>query len=591
MIKREKSSTIRILRQVISLVCRAAGKHIFIEAALMLLYSGYGAFMVFCTTLLFDTIKQASRIDMAMIKVLALFAAVIISKEVMNALSDYNSKYICEICMTHFSGMLHEKAAHVEPLCYEDSKYLDSIAKAQEGVYSIPYFALNILGLFFYDIPYLIIMDVYLLKINPLLFAVPLCVFVPVVLSQILGTWQQMKYKNEKTPLERKKGSYKSYIIDMAFFKETRHLGCFKYFFSLYVYVNELFLKKKKSNDDKILWMKAINSFLALGGFLAAVICLYHLIVNGAISLSVFASVFYALNSLRSNMERIISERLAPIIVNDYSSIVGFINYMNLPDRKYGDSIIDNIEGITLKNVCFSYPGSKTCAVRNVSLNMKRNQRAAIVGLNGSGKSTLAKLLLGIYQPISGEVCINGMNSAELAGDVLYKRKTAVFQDFYKYLFDLGENVAISQCGYVRDRDRILDSADKAGLEINHRVFPDGLDTVLSQRFGGVDLSGGEWQKVAIARGFYRTHDLIVLDEPTAMIDPLQEDIMYDRIMKNAENKILVVITHRMAVVKDVDLVIFMQAGEILQCGTHDELMNTNPLYKEFFTSQSKWYC
>lgn len=186
---------------------------------------------------------------------------------------------------------------------------------------------------------------------------------------------------------------------------------------------------------------------------------------------------------------------------------------------------------------------------------------------------------------------MNGMNSAELAGDVLYKRKTAVFQDFYKYLFDLGENVAISQCGYVRDRDRILDSADKAGLEINHRVFPDGLDTVLSQRFGGVDLSGGEWQKVAIARGFYRTHDLIVLDEPTAMIDPLQEDIMYDRIMKNAENKILVVITHRMAVVKDVDLVIFMQAGEILQCGTHDELMNTNPLYKEFFTSQSKWYC
>lgn len=591
MTKKEKLNTISILKQAVSLVCKAANKYILIDSALLILYSGYGALMVFGTTLLFDVVEHASQIDMAIVKALALFVLIIVSREVINAVSDYSSKYVCEVCLTHFSEVLHDKAANVDPLCYEDPQYLNSIEKAEEGVHAIPVFVLNILGLFFYDIPYLVIMDLYLLKVNPLLFAVPLCVFIPVVFSQFLGTYQQMKYKDEKTPLERKRESYKSYMCDTAFFKETRHLGCFKYFFALYVYVNELFINKRKKNDNKILWMRAINGLLTLGGFLAAVILLYFLIVNDAISLSIFASVFYALNALRSNMERIISERLAPIILNDYSSVVGFINYMNLPDNKYGNSAIKKIDGIFLKNVGFSYPGSGTYAVRNISLDIKGKQRVAIVGMNGSGKSTLAKLILGIYKPNFGEVYINGINASDLSRDVLYKQKTAVFQDFYKYLFDLGENVAISQCGYVRDEARILRSAGKAGLQITDKAFPNGLDTVLSQRFGGVDLSGGEWQKVAIARGYYRSHDLIVLDEPTAMIDPLQEDAMYERIMENAENRILIVITHRMALAREVDMVVFMHAGEIAQCGTHEELMHTNPLYKEFFTSQSKWYC
>lgn len=589
--KVKKVNIISTLRQIFSLVCKAAPKQVAVNAVLLLLYSGYGAAIVYCTNSLFDSIRYAPCINIEITKALIIFIAVVTIKELISASSDYISKWICEICLTDFSKLLHKKASSAEPLCFEDARYLDSIQKAEEGVYTIPFFVINIMGLLFYDIPYLLIMDIYLIKIKPVLFVIPLCVFVPVVLSQFLETYQQIKYKDEKTPLERRKESYRSYMCDLPFLKETRHLGCFKYFYTLYIYVNEVLIKKKIKNENKVLRIRVINDLMSLCGFVVAVVCLYVFTVNGSIPISVFASVFYALNSLQINMERIISERLSSIIVNDYSSINGFLRYMEMPDQEFGKCQNEKMDMISLKNVSFSYPGRDEYAVRNISLELKKNQRIAIVGVNGSGKTTLTKLILGIYKPTSGEIYVNGVNTLELAKDVIYKHKTAVFQDFYKYLFSLGENIAISQCDREWEEDRLLQSVENVGLTMNNSVFPDGLQTVLSQKFGGIDLSGGEWQRVALARGNYREHELIILDEPTAMIDPLQEEVMYRELLDSGNDSITVVITHRMAVVKDVDKVLFMQAGEIVQEGTHHELMETNKSYRALFTSQAQWYC
>jgi ATP-binding cassette subfamily B protein len=163
-----------------------------------------------------------------------------------------------------------------------------------------------------------------------------------------------------------------------------------------------------------------------------------------------------------------------------------------------------------------------------------------------------------------------------------------VFQKFQKYKMTLDDNVKISQ---IKKGKPIDDNALETGIDINNAdIYPNGIDTMLSREFDGVDLSGGQWQRVALARGFYRDHKLIVLDEPTAAIDPLEETKIYKQFMDIAKDKTAVIITHRMGSAKLADRIVVMDNGRIDDIGTHEELMRRGGLYYEMFTAQSVWY-
>lgn len=177
-----------------------------------------------------------------------------------------------------------------------------------------------------------------------------------------------------------------------------------------------------------------------------------------------------------------------------------------------------------------------------------------------------------------------------LSEKTIFKNKTAIFQNYIRYTFRLDRNVRISDLGkeeYEADLKRAL---EQAAVKYDTPLYPQGLDTMLSRQFGGVDLSGGEWQRVAIARGLFREHELIVLDEPTAAIDPLEEGRLYRKFAEITRNSTAVIITHRLGSVKMADRIIVMEKGRIVQIGTHESLKNQEGCYRRLYQAQAKWY-
>ncbi len=250
-----------------------------------------------------------------------------------------------------------------------------------------------------------------------------------------------------------------------------------------------------------------------------------------------------------------------------------------------------------LENVSFSYPAGKRedgtpeqikYAVKNVSLTLRKGETLAVVGENGSGKSTLIRLIAGLYLPVEGTVRKNGVDTRRLTMDALTCRASAVFQKYQRYQMTLAENIVISDSGAESEKARLDSVCAMAGTEPG--AFPQGYDTMLSREFDGIDLSGGQWQRVAIARGFFRGHDLIILDEPTAAIDPYEETLIYNRFAEIAREKSAVIVTHRLGSVKLADRILVMKDGEAVQIGTHDELIAREGEYKRLYEAQEQWY-
>jgi len=199
----------------------------------------------------------------------------------------------------------------------------------------------------------------------------------------------------------------------------------------------------------------------------------------------------------------------------------------------------------------------------------------------------LIKLITGIYIPTEGQVYIDDINTKDVDYSYFSKGISAIFQKFQKYKMTVSENVAISDELNI-DEDKMESVMEK--VDLSKKEFEYSLDTMLSKEFDGVDLSGGQWQRLSIARGVYKKSNMIVLDEPTASIDPLEETEIYKRFKEISKNKTSLLVTHRLGSVKIADKIIVMDKGKVIQQGTHEELISINGKYKEMYEAQSKWY-
>ncbi len=244
---------------------------------------------------------------------------------------------------------------------------------------------------------------------------------------------------------------------------------------------------------------------------------------------------------------------------------------------------------IDLDRVSFRYPAQTRDAVQDVSLHIDAGQVVALVGENGSGKTTLAKLIAGLYAPSSGGVSIGGVDLASQTGVDRTRHAVTVFQDFARFALSARDNIALGDVSKGDDPQRVESSIETAGLGAVIDALPYGLDTILASQFdGGVDLSSGQWQRFALARAFYRDAPVLLLDEPTAALDARSEYLLFERVRELARGRTVILISHRLASVKDVDRIIVMRHGHIVESGTHHELIASNGLYAELTDLQER---
>jgi len=248
-------------------------------------------------------------------------------------------------------------------------------------------------------------------------------------------------------------------------------------------------------------------------------------------------------------------------------------------------------EGFVFNNVSFSYPNTETEVLKNVSFTLRKNEKLALVGENGAGKTTLVKLLLRLYEPTSGSILLDGVDIRHYDRDEYQQLFGAIFQDFVKYYLTAKVNIAVGAIDHADDLQRIEESAVRSLASEVIADLPKGYDQELGKRFkSGTELSGGQWQKIALARAYMADSPVIILDEPTAALDARAEFEVFQRFVELTKNKMSIIISHRFSTVRMADRILVISGGKIAEMGTHDELLSANNLYAELFELQAAGY-
>lgn len=247
---------------------------------------------------------------------------------------------------------------------------------------------------------------------------------------------------------------------------------------------------------------------------------------------------------------------------------------------------------IELENVSFRYPGTERDVLKNVNLKFDSDDTVVLVGLNGAGKTTLIKLLTRLYDPTEGRILLDGHDIREYDVKDLYSMFGIVFQDFGRYAFTVSENIAFGDIHREYSEKDIRRAAEEANATEYIEALPDGFDTPLMRIFekNGIELSGGQWQKLGVARAFYAESDVLILDEPTAALDPIAEKNVFDQFDRLRENKMTIFVSHRLSSATDADIIVVLEGGQVIEMGTHNELMEKRGKYHKLFTVQAERY-
>jgi ATP-binding cassette, subfamily B, bacterial len=253
--------------------------------------------------------------------------------------------------------------------------------------------------------------------------------------------------------------------------------------------------------------------------------------------------------------------------------------------------------GITFRDVSFAYPGSDRLVLDNVNLTLSAGSVIAVVGENGAGKSTLVKLLVGLYQPTSGRIDVDGVDLVTIDQEAWRERTSGAFQDFVRFEFAAQRTVGLGDLPQLDNEPIALDAVSRAGANDVLERLPEGLHTQLGPGWpGGVDLSGGQWQKLALARGLLRDHPLlVVLDEPTSALDAETEHALFERFAAQAsaakaDGRITILVSHRFSTVRMADEIVVLSGAHVVEQGSHDELMSNAGPYSELYTIQASAY-
>jgi ATP-binding cassette subfamily B protein len=240
------------------------------------------------------------------------------------------------------------------------------------------------------------------------------------------------------------------------------------------------------------------------------------------------------------------------------------------------------------RDLTFSYPEAERPAVANVSLTVNSGEIVALVGENGSGKTTLAKLLAGLYEPAVGSIHWDGVDVADFDRSSLRRSMALIFQDFIRYQLTAAENIGFGRVENVGDADHIVRAANQAGAAEFLEQLPNSYETILSRMFkGGRELSTGQWQRVALARAFFRDAPFVILDEPTASLDPRAEHALFEALRELLAGRTVLFISHRLSTVRSADRIYVLHGGQVIEHGTHDELMDLDGRYAELFSLQA----
>ena len=495
-------------------------------------------------------------------------------------------------CESYINSLIFKKAQEVELGCYENPDFFDNYNRAtwvveKGGFKRIIEGSAWTIG----SVVSIIFLIAYLISIDPFLLFFIIC---PVIVMGISTKRNNVELEKEKamTPFERQKDYTKRTILLKDFAKEIKTTGIFEVVKKRFNYAVEKNIQVIKKYGWRIALLETLADFFGeiipvCGGFGYG--C-YRLIVLRNLEIADFSVLISAITTTRNKLNQ-----LARYFAMQQKHCLWVQNLREFLD--YEPKLTDNgiepgeFENLEFRNVSFCYDGNKKNTLTDVSFKINRGETFAVVGHNGAGKTTLSKLIMRLYDVTEGEILYNGVNIKEYDLQKYRDKFASVFQDYRIFAMTVAENVLIREVD-----DENISIAQKAlkqsGVYNKIQTLPEKENTLLTREFDnqGALLSGGESQKVTIARMFAKDFDVAILDEPSSALDPVAESKMYDALMEGTKGKTVFYISHRLSSATRSDKILVFSKGRLVEAGSHDELMALEGEYCEMFTLQASGY-
>jgi len=510
------------------------------------------------------------------------------------SISELASEAQSYLVTDHVSDLIHAQSIQIDLEYYESSSHYDTLHRAQQeatyrptrivnGLVQIGQNGISLLGVIG-----------LLLAFNPYLAFVLFAAALPTVLVRIFYTRRLYRFEQEQTKQERKAWYYHWIMTNSGYAKEVRLFDLGSMFKRRYRHLRQvlregrLSITRRRALADFSVQALAAVAVYAVIGYAA------YMIIQGFITLGDLLAIFLGFQIGLYAMQAIL--RGLAGLYEDNLFLTNFYQFLELKPRiqipTNPIAVPAQIQhGLKFNRVSFTYPNSTQTVLDQVDLTLSPGEVIALVGENGSGKTTLIKLLCQLYNPNSGNITLDGVD-LRLMDPVQWRRQiSVVFQDFAHYQLRAWENIWMGNTAEEPDRPQITQAAKIVGADPVIQGLPQGYESHLGHWFEeGTELSAGEWQKVALARAFYRPARLIVLDEPTNSLDPLAEAELFTQFRQLIQDRSAILISHRLSTVQIADCIYVMDKGKIVERGSHQELLHLNGFYARLFLAQAEHY-
>lgn len=584
----------RLVLKVMRIVW-SAGRREFIFTTLLQLFQGVGvtAQLLLGKVVLESVLEEGGGTQGNFIPALGVLIVLTVLLSFGGAIQAEQSRVLGELVARAAYDRVLDVAGAVELAAFESPDFFDRLQRAQVGTMTRPLQMVNGLGTFATSLVALLGITVALLALQPLLVPFVLLGYAPLWLASTRNSKTLFQFALAMTESDRQRIYLQRVLCGRDEAKEVRAFGLGPLLRKRYERLYDARIANLRAVARKRLVRSLVASLGTSGLTVASLGLLGVLYVDGNMSIAAVGATIAALLQVGSRLKGVAdgagSLYESALFVEDYDSFLEVLPKLRL-SAPSGPSL-PAFNRLTAEHLTFTYPGSTRPAVDNISIEIAAGEVVALVGDNGSGKTTLAKLLAHLYAPDAGRILWDDRDTSTCDPLCVRQSVAVIFQDFVRYLLPARENIGAGRHERFDDFGDIVDAARWAGADGFLRDLPDGYDTTLGKEFtGGQDLSIGQWQRVALARAFFRDAPFVILDEPTAALDPRAEYDLFSSIRSLFVERSVLLISHRFSSVRSADRIYVLEKGKLVEQGNHDKLMAEGGTYAELFTLQASAY-